>query len=101
MSFLFFQTNLPRYKKNSYPLVERLYIEFERLYNALAYSNPECIVPALPFSSSSYQSTEEDERKVKHSIQQWFNRVALNPVLCHDEELRSFIETDFTVSLRY
>ena len=46
----------------------------------------------------SYQSTEDDERKVKHSMQQWINRVAMNPVLCHDEELRSFIETDFVVS---
>jgi hypothetical protein len=89
---------LPRYRNSSYPLVERSYIEFERLYNALTYSNPECIVPALPFSSSSYQATEEDERRVKHSMQQWVNRVAMNPVLCHDEELRSFIETDFVVS---
>ncbi|RIA96930.1 Vps5 C terminal like-domain-containing protein [Glomus cerebriforme] len=88
-------TNLPRYRNSSYPLVERSYIEFERLYNALTYSNPECIVPALPFSSSSYQATEDDERRVKHSMQQWVNRVAINPVLCHDEELRSFIETDF------
>jgi hypothetical protein len=52
----------------------------------------------LPFSSTSYQVTEEDERRVKHSMQQWVNRVAMNPVLCHDEELRSFIETDFAVS---
>ncbi|CAI2167771.1 16_t:CDS:2 [Funneliformis geosporum] len=89
-------TNLPRYKNSSYPSIERSYVEFERLYNALAYSNPECIVPALPFSSSSYQANEEDERKVKHSLQQWVNRVAMNPFLCHDEELRSFIETDFT-----
>jgi hypothetical protein len=89
---------LPRYKNSSYPLIERSYAEFERLFNALTYSNPECIVPALPFSSSSYQSTEDDERRVKHSMQQWVNRVAMNPVLCHDEELRSFIETDFAVS---
>jgi hypothetical protein len=88
-------TNLPRYRNSSYSLVERSYTEFERLYNALAYSNPECIVPALPFSSTSYQVAEEDERKVKHSMKQWIDRVAMNPVLCHDEELRSFIETDF------
>ncbi|CAG8527588.1 3898_t:CDS:2 [Funneliformis mosseae] len=91
-------TNLPRYKNSSYASVERSYVEFERLYNALAYSNPECIVPALPFSSSSYQANEEDERRVKHLIQLWVNRVAMNPFLCHDEELRSFIETDFTRS---
>ncbi|GBB85550.1 hypothetical protein RclHR1_12040002 [Rhizophagus clarus] len=88
-------TNLPRYRNSSYSLIERSYAEFERLFNALTYSNPECIVPALPFSSSSYQATEDDERRIKHSMQQWVNRVAMNPVLCHDEELRSFIETDF------
>lgn len=89
---------MPRYKNSSYPLIERSHAEFERLFNTLTYSNPECIVPALPFSSSSYQATEDDERRIKHSMQQWVNRVAMNPVLCHDEELRSFIETDFAVS---
>ncbi|CAG8598526.1 1421_t:CDS:2 [Acaulospora colombiana] len=61
----------------------------------MAYSNPECIVPALPFLMTSYQSSEEDERRVKHAMQLWMNRVSKSPVLCHDEELRSFIETDF------
>ncbi|CAG8796353.1 2475_t:CDS:2, partial [Racocetra persica] len=28
-------------------------------------------------------------------MQQWVDRVSMNPILCHDEELRSFIETDF------
>ncbi|CAG8467213.1 6306_t:CDS:2 [Acaulospora morrowiae] len=88
-------TNLPRFKLNSYPQVERSYIEFERLYSALAYSNPECIVPALPFSITSYQSGDEDERRVKHAMQLWLSRVSKSPVLYHDEELRSFIETDF------
>ncbi|CAG8452983.1 17269_t:CDS:2 [Gigaspora rosea] len=88
-------TNLPRFKHTSYSHLERTYNEFERLYNSLAYSNPECIVPALPFSATSYQGTEEDERRVKNAMQQWVNRVSMNPILCHDEELRSFIETDF------
>ncbi|CAG8784874.1 4736_t:CDS:2 [Gigaspora margarita] len=88
-------TNLPRFKHTSYSHLERTYNEFERLYNSLSYSNPECIVPALPFSATSYQGTEEDERRVKNAMQQWVNRVSMNPILCHDEELRSFIETDF------
>ncbi|CAG8589229.1 10100_t:CDS:2, partial [Racocetra fulgida] len=76
----------------------RTYNEFDRLYNSLAYSNPECIVPALPFPTTSYQGTEEDERRVKKAMQQWVDRVSMNPILCHDEELRSFIETDFAVN---
>ncbi|CAG8464258.1 25840_t:CDS:2 [Dentiscutata erythropus] len=91
-------TNLPRFKHTSYSNLERTYNEFERLYNSLAYSNPECIVPALPFSTTSYQGTEEDERRVKSAMQKWVNRVSINPILCHDEELRSFIETDFARS---
>ncbi|CAG8646876.1 25118_t:CDS:2 [Cetraspora pellucida] len=81
-------TNLPRFRHTSYTHLERTYNEFERLYSSLAYSNPECIVPALPFSATSYQGTEEDERRVKKAMQQWVDRVSMNPILCHDEELR-------------
>nr|CAG8553752.1 3857_t:CDS:2 [Entrophospora candida] len=88
-------TNLPKYKQTTYSSVERSYIELERLYNSLSYSNPECIVPALPHPTTSYQATEEDERRVKSAMQLWFNRISSNPVLRNDKELRSFIETDF------
>ncbi|CAH1764151.1 15841_t:CDS:2 [Entrophospora sp. SA101] len=90
-------TNLPKYKQTTYSSVERSYIELERLYNSLSYSNPECIVPALPHPTTSYQATEEDERRVKSAMQLWFNRISSNPVLRNDKELRSFIETDFAV----
>ncbi|KAG9303657.1 hypothetical protein G9A89_018554 [Geosiphon pyriformis] len=88
-------TNLPNYRRNTYPLVERTYVEFERLYESLNYNNPECIVPALPFATTSFQATEEDERRIKNSMQIWMNRISSNPFLQHDEELKSFIETDF------
>ncbi|RHZ79311.1 hypothetical protein Glove_149g43 [Diversispora epigaea] len=88
-------SNLPRFRNSSYHQVERSYVEFERLYNSLTYSNPECIVPALPFATTSYQTIEDEERKIKYTMQLWLNRVSMNPVLCHDEELRSFIETNF------
>ncbi|CAG8570220.1 1224_t:CDS:2 [Ambispora gerdemannii] len=88
-------TNVANYKKSTYPLVERTYNEFERLYSALTCGNPECIVPALPIATSSFQATEEDERRIKNAMQQWINRITNNPFLRHDEELKSFIETDF------
>ncbi|CAG8463424.1 8737_t:CDS:2 [Paraglomus occultum] len=89
-------TNMSKFKQKTYQLVERTYTEFERLYDSMTYANPECIVPALPSPASSFAASDEDERRVKRSVQQWLNRIASNPILRHDEELRSFVETSFT-----
>lgn len=34
-------------------------------------------------------------------LQRWFTRVCEDPILLSDEELRSFIESDFGVSLAF
>ena len=39
-----------------------------------------------------------DDRLVRIAIQRWFSRVATDPVLLQDEEVRSFVESDFGVS---
>ena len=88
---------MSKFKQKAYQLIERAYTEFERLYDSMTYANPECIVPALPSPASSFAASDEDERRVKRSLQQWLNRITSNPILRHDEELRSFVETSFTV----
>lgn len=38
-----------------------------------------------------------DDRLVKIMLQRWLTRVCEDPVLMHDEEVRSFVESDFGV----
>lgn len=57
------------------------------------------IVPALPLPQTSAATDEEDDRLVKISLQRWLLRICEDPVLQRDEELRSFIESDFGVSV--
>jgi hypothetical protein len=39
-----------------------------------------------------------DDRLVRIALQRWFTRVCEDPVLLKDDELRSFVESDFGVS---
>lgn len=59
------------------------------------HSNPQTIVPALPLAQTSAPTDEEDDRLVKIMLQRWMTRVSEDPILIQDEDLRSFIESDF------
>lgn len=62
-------------------------------------SNPEAIVPAVPPAlTSAGAGTDEDEVRVKGSIQRWLNYVCGNDVLMRDEEMIFFVESDFGYS---
>jgi hypothetical protein len=39
-----------------------------------------------------------DDRLVRIAIQRWFGRICDDPIIQRDEELRSFVESDFGVS---
>jgi len=84
------------------------------------------IVPALPLPQTSATTDEEgqsspdflclmvdfqvrradpiviwcatDDRLVRIAIQRWFARICDDPIIQRDEELRSFVESDFGVS---
>ena len=58
-------------------------------------NNPQTIAPALPLARTSAPTDEEDDRLVKIMLQRWFARVCEDPILVHEEELRSFVESDF------
>jgi hypothetical protein len=75
--------------------VQRSYLEFQQLAEALAHSCPQTITPALPFAQTSAPTDEEDDRLVKIMLQRWVQRVCEDPILLHDEELRAFVESDF------
>ncbi|KAH9965789.1 Vps5 C terminal like-domain-containing protein [Russula dissimulans] len=89
------QTNLSNFTGTAYRNVSRSYVEFQQLYDALTHNNPQTIVPALPLSQTSAPTDEEDDRLVKIMLQRWFTRVCEDMILVYDEELRSFIESDF------
>lgn len=52
-------------------------------------------MPALPLAQTSAPTDEEDDRLVKIMLQRWFTRICEDPFLMRDEEMRSFIESDF------
>lgn len=90
-----FQTNLPNFTGTTYRNVSRSYIEFQQLYESLVHSNPHTIVPALPLAQTSAPTDEEDDRLVRIMLQRWTTRISEDPILLRDEDLRSFIESDF------
>ncbi|EJD00944.1 uncharacterized protein FOMMEDRAFT_147630 [Fomitiporia mediterranea MF3/22] len=89
------QTNLPNFTGSTYRNISRSYAEFQQLYDAIVHNNPQTIVPALPLAQTSAPTDEEDDRLVRIMLQRWLTRVCEDPFLMRDEELRSFIESDF------
>ncbi|KAH8113330.1 Vps5 C terminal like-domain-containing protein [Phellopilus nigrolimitatus] len=89
------QTNLPNFTGSTYRNISRSYAEFQQFYESIIQSNPQTIVPALPLAQTSAPTDEEDDRLVRIMLQRWLTRVCEDPFLMHDEETRSFIESDF------
>ena len=90
------QTNLPGFRTTQFRDVRRTHHEFEKLADHLTIQNPECLVPALYPSSTSFGAgTEEDERRMKLNMQHWLNLVCSNPVIIRDKEMMHFVESDF------
>ena len=70
-----------------------------KLAEHLVSANPEALVPAVPPPlTSAGAGTEEDEARVKASIQRWFNVVCSSDILIRDEEMVFFVESDFGYS---
>jgi len=70
-----------------------------KLADHLVSSNPEAIVPAVPPAlTSAGAGTDEDEARVKASLQRWLNYVCANDVLMRDDEMVLFVESDFGYS---
>ncbi|KIM46319.1 hypothetical protein M413DRAFT_441406 [Hebeloma cylindrosporum] len=89
------QTNLSNFNGTTYRNVSRSYLEFQQFYDSIVHSNPQTIIPALPLAQTSAPTDEEDDRLVKIMLQRWITRVCEDPILVHDEDVRSFIESDF------
>ncbi|RXW21941.1 hypothetical protein EST38_g3907 [Candolleomyces aberdarensis] len=89
------QTNLSNFTGHTYRNVSRSYLEFQQFYETIVQSNPQTIIPALPLAQTSAPTDEEDDRLVKIMLQRWFSRICEDPILLSDEDVRSFIESDF------
>ncbi|KAG4033028.1 hypothetical protein MFRU_005g00480 [Monilinia fructicola] len=92
-------TNLPKFRTTQFRDVRRTHSEFTKLADHLISSNPEAIVPAVPPAlTSAGAGTDEDEARVKASLQRWLNYVCSNDVLMRDDEMVLFVESDFGYS---
>ncbi|GMK58764.1 hypothetical protein CspeluHIS016_0602060 [Cutaneotrichosporon spelunceum] len=70
-------TNLPNFRTSLYRNLQRSYVEFQRFGEQLQLCCP------------------QNDRLVRIALQRWFSRVADDPQLQQEDELRSFIESDF------
>ncbi|KAH6715973.1 hypothetical protein BKA61DRAFT_478498 [Leptodontidium sp. MPI-SDFR-AT-0119] len=92
-------TNLPKFRTTQFRDVRRTHSEFIKLADHLVSSNPEALVPAVPPAlTSAGAGTDEDEARVKASLQRWLNYVCANEVLMRDDEMVLFVESDFGYS---
>ncbi|KAF1831457.1 retromer complex subunit Vps17 [Decorospora gaudefroyi] len=92
-------TNLPKFRTTQFRDVRRLHSEFVKLGEHLISACPEAIVPAVPpATTSAGAGTDEDEARLKTSIQRWLNIVCSNDILIRDEEMVFFVESDFGYS---
>ncbi|KAF8450625.1 Vps5 C terminal like-domain-containing protein [Boletus edulis BED1] len=89
------QTNLSNFTGTAYRNVSRSFVEFQQFYDALLNNCPHTIIPALPLAQTSAPTDEEDDRLVRIMLQRWLTRICEDPIVMHDEDLRSFIESDF------
>ncbi|KAF2714643.1 vacuolar protein sorting-associated protein Vps17 [Pleomassaria siparia CBS 279.74] len=92
-------TNLPKFRTTQFRDVRRVHSEFVKLQEHLISANPEALVPAVPPpTTAAGVGTDEDEARVKASLQRWLNVVCSNDVLIRDEEMVFFVESDFGYS---
>ncbi|PYH99011.1 vacuolar protein sorting-associated protein Vps17 [Aspergillus ellipticus CBS 707.79] len=92
-------TNIPKFRTTQYRDVRRTHGEFVKLAEHLLSANPETFVPAVPSPlTPAGAGTEEDEIRIKSSMQRWLNVVLGNEVLTHDDEVVLFVESDFGYS---
>ncbi|KAJ5626807.1 hypothetical protein N7528_004234 [Penicillium herquei] len=92
-------TNIPKFRTTQYRDVRRTHAEFTKLADHLLSANPEALVPAVPPPvTPAGAGTDEDEARVKASMQRWMNAVLSNEILIQDEEMVLFVESDFGYS---
>lgn len=92
-------TNLPKFRTTQFRDVRRTHSEFIKLAEHLISSNPEAFVPAVPLAvTSAGAGTDDDEARVRGSMQRWLNYVCSNEVLMRDDEMILFVESDFGYS---
>ncbi|KAK3813476.1 MAG: hypothetical protein JOS17DRAFT_454980 [Linnemannia elongata] len=89
MFILSVQTNMPRYKRQSYQNVTRSYLEFVRLREHLVAEHPEALVPVLPPERSLVSASDVQ------SMRLFLERISRHRVLSQDIELQMFIESEF------
>ncbi|KAJ5223527.1 Retromer complex Vps17 [Penicillium chermesinum] len=92
-------TNIPKFRTTQYRDVRRTHSEFMKFADHLISANPEALVPAVPPPvTPAGAGTDEDEVRVKSSMQRWLNIVFGNEALIHDPEIVLFVESDFGYS---
>ena len=91
-----FSSNIPTFRKKNHKKVKKCTQEFANLVKFLKYSIPETFIPSIPAPYTNYGiNNEEDRVSTIHAYQEWFNRVACDPLIIRNEEVAFFLESDY------
>lgn len=91
-----FSSNIPTFRKKNHKKVKKCHQEFINLTKFLRANIPESFIPSLPATYTNYGiNNEEDRVSTIHAYQEWFNRIAADPLILRNEELAFFLESDY------
>lgn len=89
-------TNVPTFRRTTYRNLKKTTSEFIQLYKHLYNAIPESFIPTLPTAYTNYGiNNKEDYDATVRCYQEWFDRIAADPLIIRNEELAFFTESDF------
>ena len=86
-------TSSPLYKKSSFSVLRR-YSDFLWLYETLVNNNPGVVVPPVPEKNPFGRFDDQFVRQRRLALEKCIHKIANHPVLCKDEDLKLFLESD-------
>lgn len=88
--------NVPTFRKSHHTKVKKCADEFRQLFKYLNGALQESFIPSLPATYTNYGiNSNDDYTKTVANFQQWFDRIAEDPLIVRNEEVAFFIESDF------
>jgi sorting nexin-1/2 len=81
------------YPQPSFSVLRR-YSDFLWLYETLSNNNPGVVVPPAPEKSPFGRFDDQFVRQRRYALENCINKMANHPVLCKDDDLKLFLESD-------
>ncbi|KAH8832985.1 Vps5 C terminal like-domain-containing protein [Flagelloscypha sp. PMI_526] len=87
------KTTSTLYQKSAFSVLRR-YSDFLWLYEILSLNNPGVVVPPVPEKNPFGRFDQAFVKQRRLALEKCVQKIANHPVLCHDADLRLFLESD-------